>query len=163
MPTSDCQPIRFLDPDCWYKFTYWMANSADPDQLASSEANQISWLLQKPTDLGLHCLQRQCISWFSRTRVKSWPFYCLLTMKCLKIAGWVANNIDSEQIPHSVAAYLTSGFSLKNLFKGTHVSIYPYFRGFLEWFQGLIVCILQKILQILRDINVSLRWRFRGH
>ena len=36
---SKFQPIRFLDPDCWYKFTYLMANSADPDQLASSEAN----------------------------------------------------------------------------------------------------------------------------
>ena len=35
-----------------------MANSADPDQLASS------------TDLDLHCLQRQGISGFSRTRVK---------------------------------------------------------------------------------------------
>ena len=33
-----------------------MANSADPDQLASS-------------DLDLHCLQRQGISGFSRTRV----------------------------------------------------------------------------------------------
>ena len=31
---------------------------------------QISWLLQKPTDLDLHCLQRQCRSGFSRTRVK---------------------------------------------------------------------------------------------
>ena len=31
---------------------------------------QISWLLQKPTDLDLHCLQRQDISGFSRTRVK---------------------------------------------------------------------------------------------
>ena len=31
---------------------------------------QISWLLQKPTDLDLHCLQRQYISGFSRTRVK---------------------------------------------------------------------------------------------
>ena len=30
---------------------------------------QISWLLQKPTDLDLHCLQRQGISRFSRTRV----------------------------------------------------------------------------------------------
>ena len=30
---------------------------------------QISWLLQKPTDLALHCLQRQGISGFSRTRV----------------------------------------------------------------------------------------------
>ena len=33
-----------------------MANSAEPDQLAS--------------DLNLHCLQRQGISWFSRTMVK---------------------------------------------------------------------------------------------
>ena len=32
---------------------------------------QISWLLQKPTDLDLHCLQRQNISGFSRTRVKT--------------------------------------------------------------------------------------------
>ena len=31
---------------------------------------QISWLLQKPTDLDLHCLQRKGISGFSRTRVK---------------------------------------------------------------------------------------------
>ena len=35
-----------------------MTNSADPNQLAS------------PTDLDLHCLQRQGISGFSRTRVK---------------------------------------------------------------------------------------------
>ena len=39
-----------------------MANSADPDQLASEEQ-------KKPTDLDLHCLQRQDISRFSRTRV----------------------------------------------------------------------------------------------
>ena len=38
-----------------------MANSADPDQLASS-------------DLDLHCLQRQDISGFSRTRVKILDF-----------------------------------------------------------------------------------------
>ena len=31
---------------------------------------QISWLLQKPTDLDLHCLQRQGISGLSRTMVK---------------------------------------------------------------------------------------------
>ena len=49
-----------------------MANSADSDQLASSEA----------TDLDLHCLQRQGISGFSRTRVKYWdiliPYHILL-------------------------------------------------------------------------------------
>ena len=36
-----------------------MANSADPDQLAS----------EKPTDLDLYCLQKQDISGFSRTGV----------------------------------------------------------------------------------------------
>ena len=39
MPTSNFQPIRLFDPGCWYNFTYSMTNSADPDQLASSEAN----------------------------------------------------------------------------------------------------------------------------
>ena len=39
MPTSNFQPIRLLDLHCCYKFTYSMANSADSDQLASSEAN----------------------------------------------------------------------------------------------------------------------------
>ena len=32
---------------------------------------QISWLLQKPTDLDLHCLQSQGISRFSKTRVNT--------------------------------------------------------------------------------------------
>ena len=31
---------------------------------------QISWLLKKPTDLDLHCLQRQGMSGTIRTRVK---------------------------------------------------------------------------------------------
>ena len=52
--------MRLLDQGCWYRFTYWMANSTDPDQLASSETK---WS-------GAHnCLQRQCMSGFSRTRV----------------------------------------------------------------------------------------------
>ena len=32
---------------------------------------QISWVLQKPTDLDLHCLQRQGTSGFSRTMVNT--------------------------------------------------------------------------------------------
>ena len=39
-PTSNFQPMRFLDPDYCYKFTYLMANSAEPDQ--------------KPADLDVH-------------------------------------------------------------------------------------------------------------
>ena len=38
-PISNFQQIRLLDPDCCHKFTYLMTNSADTDQLASSEAN----------------------------------------------------------------------------------------------------------------------------
>ena len=46
-----------------------MTNSADPDQ-------------QKPTDLDLHCLQRQSISGFRRTRVN------------LHFAWWVKISAD---------------------------------------------------------------------
>ena len=38
---------------------------------------QISWLLQKPTDLDLHCLQRQGISGFNMTTVKFYVI-CIL-------------------------------------------------------------------------------------
>ena len=38
---------------------------------------QISWLLEKPTDLDLHCLQKKGISRFSRTRVNNVVFVCL--------------------------------------------------------------------------------------
>ena len=33
------QPIRLLTPACWYKFTYVMTHSVEPDQSASSVAN----------------------------------------------------------------------------------------------------------------------------
>ena len=59
MPTSNFQPIRLLDPDCCYSSAYLIANSADPDQLASSEAN---WS-------GSKLFAKQGISRFSRTRV----------------------------------------------------------------------------------------------
>ena len=60
MPTSNFQPITLLDPDFCYKFAHLMANSADPDQFASSEAN---WS-------GSTLFAKQGISGFSRTRVK---------------------------------------------------------------------------------------------
>ena len=45
---------------------------------------QISWILQKPTDLDLHCLQRQDISGFSRTRVN---LLLTMTILCLPCGG----------------------------------------------------------------------------
>ena len=43
-----------------------LKNSADPDQMAS----EISWLIQKPTDLDLHCLLRQGMSRSAREGLK---------------------------------------------------------------------------------------------
>ena len=94
-----------------------MANSAGPDQLASSEANwsgSISWLLQKPIDLDLHCLQKQGISGFSRTRVKvptklypRWSISLLFRKNMFDIA-WVMRKpryhrlLRLDAIPYSI-------------------------------------------------------------
>ena len=49
----------------------YLIQAVDTNSYTSSQTVQIqiSWLLKKPTDLDLHCLQRQSISGFSRTRV----------------------------------------------------------------------------------------------
>ena len=51
-----------------------MANSADPDQLLL--------LKPTPTDLDLHCLQRQDLTGFSRTRVKTVQIHRLTGTYC---------------------------------------------------------------------------------
>ena len=53
---------------------YKTEQQQNPDQL-------ISWLLQKPTDLGLHCLQRQDISGFSRIHMKCQDVPSILNKK----------------------------------------------------------------------------------
>ena len=103
-PTSNFQPIRLLDPGCWYKFTNKMTNSADPDQLASSEAN---W--SRSTLLDVHCLQRQGISRFSKTRVNN--FYLSVWSDMLhrygvtlisKITWWIIHCDDAK---HHIQLY----------------------------------------------------------
>ena len=44
---------------------------------------QISWLLKKPTDLDRHCLQRQGLSGFSRTRFNHNLKCCVFVMSLL--------------------------------------------------------------------------------
>ena len=63
---------------------------------------QISWLLQKPTDLDLHCLQRQGISGFSRTRVNiqlifdSWELYLWICAPSLRICSvWSESSLQA--------------------------------------------------------------------
>ena len=80
---------------------------------------QVSWLLQKPTDLDLHCLQRQDISGFSRTRVNVMDFHLASWVKLSagilkyivyfpgKLAsGIVVISVVPDQMPHSVASDL---------------------------------------------------------
>ena len=50
---------------------------------------QISWLLQKPTDLDLHCLQRQSISGFSRTSVNKGKRLSFQIMILLRAVWWL--------------------------------------------------------------------------
>ena len=58
---------------------------------------QISWLLQKPTDLDLHCLQRQGISGFSRTRVNKLSYIMWMKFPLL-----VAVNVPKFCTPKSL-------------------------------------------------------------
>ena len=76
------QPVRLFDPDFCYKFAYLMANSADPDQLASSEAN---WS-------GSTLFAKQGISWLSRTRVK-----LNFSKKSFRNIIRVSNSLDPDQ------------------------------------------------------------------
>ena len=57
-----------------------MANSADPDQLASSVS----------TDLDLHCLQRQGKSSFSRSRV----FVCVEVLRPSQPSGVMSSMVS---------------------------------------------------------------------
>ena len=50
---------------------------------------QISWLLQKPTDLELHCLQRQDISGLSRSRVNIFILPSLPIFIYINIFHWL--------------------------------------------------------------------------
>ena len=74
---------------------------------------KISWLLKKPTDLDLHCLQRQGISRVSRTRVKD---KIEVSSGKLGSLNWVtlnihfclacANSVDPAQRPQNVAFFI---------------------------------------------------------
>ena len=61
---------------------------------------KISWLLQKPTDLDLHCLHKQDISAFSRTRVKLTTSYllCNVSISDVKPPSQVVVKIAGEYL-----------------------------------------------------------------
>ena len=50
---------------------------------------QIRWLLQKPTDLDLHCLQRQDIPGFSRTESWGWQISWVTSFTIFARGDWM--------------------------------------------------------------------------
>ena len=77
-------PIQiFSQSDC-------LIQIVDTNSLTEWQTMQIkiSWLLKKPTDLDLHCLQRQGISVLSRTRVKQELSQILILTKCQALYSW---------------------------------------------------------------------------
>ena len=60
-------------PLLFFSLSDYLSQTVDTNSNTEWQAVQIqiSWLLQKPTDLDLYCLQRQDISGFSRTRVNT--------------------------------------------------------------------------------------------
>ena len=68
-----------------------MTNSADQNQLASEA-------IQKPSDLHVHCLQRQGTSGFSRTKVKVFFCFFLFFFLASKHNLWVpiAEYLDAK-------------------------------------------------------------------
>ena len=75
---------------------------------------QSSWFLQKPTDLDLHCLQRQGISGFSRTRVNG--FNCgLCAPKNIKMGPNVRKRIFGHVHPMNIQIRLIRAFTARIL------------------------------------------------
>ena len=77
---------------------------------------QISWLLKKPADLDLHCLQRQGISWFSKTRV-NFQNSSVLVMFCVVVHIHIATD---KGLFSSEKCWYLSYFSTKTYVVGTH-------------------------------------------
>ena len=94
---SNFQPVRFLDPDCWYKFTYLLTNSAEPDQLAS--------------DLDLHCLQRCRIFWGWLVRQRCHVSYVI------GASNWDWLTVGQGLLSLHTAAYLHTRENRKKIFR----------------------------------------------
>ena len=73
---------------------------------------KICWLLQKPTDLDLHCLQRQGISGFSRTRVN---IVSNLIMQYL-LFGLVLFQKSKRNFSTSLCSYFQEHYVLKSFY-----------------------------------------------
>ena len=74
---------------------------------------QISWLLKKPTDLDLHCLHKQSIARFSRTRCKSNTYsYFFFFLDKMNLTFVMLNKLINADLDlHCLHKQRISGFS----------------------------------------------------
>ena len=108
---------------------------------------QISWLLQKPTDLDLHCLQRQGISRFSMTRFKIIVLYpktltekSSLQVLCIDRPYYGYTESWSSVLHVTVALLETYQYSLVEKKKKT-----PYMFSYSWYTQRLLFCLMNSI------------------
>ena len=97
-----------------------MTNNADPDQLASS-------------DLDLHCLQRQGISEFSRTRVKNTQKKLNNGNKYLSLAELkkgTANCIDADLSLFYFCMHCLPTYDSSNVVCYNHPPLLEYYGNF---------------------------------
>ena len=107
---------------------------------------QISWLLQKPTDLDLHCLQRQGISGFSRTRrVKNTFSLGMTLLRCI---------MEKESLGHMQIVVMIEVHILCCLIRATYCRIYQCTEKGCSFFQKLcqyFPVLIPKILETYKD------------
>ena len=100
---------------------------------------QISWLLQKPTDLDLHCLQRQGISGFSMTRVKA-QNASVQNQKPLSLSMWMPLWIHGLCLIKTAFISVLDGYSSQ---KHAYIILTPLNPTFRGWSGGAkVLCIL---------------------
>ena len=110
---------------------------------------QISWLLQKPTDLDLHCLQRQGISGFSMTRVKNGPY-----------AAPAASTTGAHSIYRQISR-------ISQCWKQYIFTPFGYHMGSSEYWEAIFFCYfcIKYILWVLSEIPLPKlsQWVYKGY
>ena len=155
------QPIRLFDPCCWYKFTCWIE--------WQTMQIKISWLLQKPTDLDLHCLPRQGISGFIRKRVKrckmsnsNYPkhrhyhyVFRLVYTLVLALCRLNSERLNHHQIKanhiNETIFNLNCLLSVKQKYRKVHIYIYYYY-----YYYYFLSMISRFFLSMIIDQQVKL-------
>ena len=155
---SKCQPIRCLDQDCWHKFINWIANSEDPDQLASDAKWSGSTLFAKA---GYILVQ---FYFCNRMPSKCQPIRCLDQDCWHKFINWIANSEDPDQLASEAnwsgsTLFAKAGYILVQFYfckiSFTCAKPHPYFWC-TEWVQSQ-TCSVQTGVPLPHQWNIIVK------